>query len=175
MWTALLSGDMLEIFGSRKSRNHQKGQKVIRRGPLALAATILLLSGFVLQYLLAGELYAMTLNPCPASPNCVSSLAEDPAKRIDPFPTVGSPAETWTRLERAVRSFPRTLIVVREERYLKAEFRTRLGFVDDVEFQLNPDLGLVQVRSASRTGYWDLGVNRRRVEAIRKAYQGLRE
>jgi uncharacterized protein (DUF1499 family) len=65
--------------------------------------------------------------------------------------------------------------VVREERYLKAEFRTRLGFVDDVEFQLNPDLGLVQVRSASRTGYWDLGVNRRRVEAIRKAYQGLRE
>jgi uncharacterized protein (DUF1499 family) len=112
---------------------------------------------------------AVRLKPCPSSPNCVSSLAEDPGKRIDPFPLLGSPAETLTALARAVGAFPRTTLVFNGEGYLKAEFRTRLGFVDDLEFLIDEGRGVVQVRSASRTGYWDLGVNRKRVEALRKA------
>jgi len=118
---------------------------------------------------------AVRLKPCPTSPNCVSSLADDPGQRIDPFPLSGPPAETLTGLARAIGTFPRTTLVFHGEGYLKAEFRTRLGFVDDLEFLVDEDRGLVQVRSASRTGYWDLGVNRKRVEALRKAYSEMVE
>jgi len=118
---------------------------------------------------------AVRLKPCPTSPNCVSSLADDPGQRIDPFPLSGPPAETLTGLARAIGTFPRTTLVFHGAGYLKAEFRTRLGFVDDLEFLVDEDRGLVQVRSASRTGYWDLGVNRKRVEALRKAYSEMVE
>jgi uncharacterized protein (DUF1499 family) len=110
------------------------------------------------------------LKPCPSSPNCVSSLEEEPARRMAPFALSGTLAETLARLEKALRAFPRASVVLREGPYLKAEFRTRLGFVDDVEFLVDMEQGLVQARSASRSGYWDLGVNRRRMEAIRKVY-----
>lgn len=115
------------------------------------------------------------LKPCPSSPNCVSSQAEEPARRISPFALSGTPAETLIRLERAIGAFPRASVVLREGPYLKAEFRTRLGFVDDVEFLVDMEQGLVQARSASRSGNWDLGMNRRRMEAIRKVYLELKE
>lgn len=115
------------------------------------------------------------LKPCPSSPNCVSSQAEEPARRISPFALSGTLPETLNRLERAIGAFPRASVVLREGPYLKAEFRTRLGFVDDVEFLVDMEQGLVQARSASRIGYWDLGVNRRRMEAIRKVYLKLKE
>jgi uncharacterized protein (DUF1499 family) len=55
--------------------------------------------------------------------------------------------------------------------YLHAEFRSRLwGFVDDVEFRVDAAARVIHVRSASRQGYSDLGVNRKRVEALRKAF-----
>ena len=58
---------------------------------------------------------------------------------------------------------------------VRAEFRTRLGFVDDVEFRIDEAARGIHVRSASRKGYWDLGVNRRRVEAIREAFGNVME
>ena len=140
-----------------------------KQGVLFLMGLLFLIFG--LQSPPASSLEAaVRLGPCPTSPNCVSSLADDPGQRIDPFPLSGSPAETLAGLARAIETFPRTAIVFHGEGYLKAEFRTRLGFVDDLEFLVDEDRGVVQVRSASRTGYWDLGVNRKRVEALRKAY-----
>lgn len=66
---------------------------------------------------------------------------------------------------------PRTRIRRDEAAYLHAEFRSLIfRFVDDVEFLLDADAGVIHVRSASRLGYSDLGVNRRRVEAIRQAF-----
>lgn len=129
----------------------------------------------VVGVVLASEPLPFTLKPCPSSPNCVSSLASDPGRRIDPLPFCGTSSEALALLEKTVRTFPRATITVRGERYLKAEFRTRLGFVDDVEFLLDPQGGLIQARSASRIGDWDLGVNRRRMEAIRKVYLELKE
>jgi uncharacterized protein (DUF1499 family) len=90
-----------------------------------------------------------------------------------------APEEAWAALKRAVGSEPRTRLVEedKERWYLRAEARSRLfRFVDDVEFQLVPEERLVHVRSASRVGYWDLGVNRRRVERLREAFEreGLR-
>ncbi len=69
-----------------------------------------------------------------------------------------------------MRSFPRATIVESSEFGIRAEFRSRLGFVDDVEFRIDEAAGVIHVRSASRSGYWDFGVNRRRVEAIRETF-----
>jgi len=71
-------------------------------------------------------------------------------------------------LRRIVESFPRTTIVTVDGDYLHATFASRIfRFVDDVEFLVDRDAGVVHVRSASRVGYGDMGVNRRRVEEIR--------
>ena len=74
-----------------------------------------------------------------------------------------------------MRSFPRAVVVDSSGMVVRAEFRSRLGFVDDVVFRIDDAAGVIHVRSASRTGYWDLGVNRRRVEAIREAFGGAVE
>jgi uncharacterized protein (DUF1499 family) len=124
---------------------------------------------------LGNEAAPATLKPCPSSPNCVSSSATDPGQRIAPFALSGTPAETLALLVRAIETFPRATIRQQGALYLKAEFGTLLGFVDDLEFLVDEARGLVEVRSASRLGYWDLGVNRRRVEALRKAYTEIAE
>jgi len=60
-------------------------------------------------------------------------------------------------------------IVQRTDTYVHAECRSAvLGFVDDLQLVLRPEEGIISVRSASRIGYWDLGVNRRRVERLRR-------
>jgi uncharacterized protein (DUF1499 family) len=115
------------------------------------------------------------LPPCPSSPNCVSSGDPDPARRVDPIPFRGTAEEAREALETALRSLPRATIVASSGIGIRAEFRTRLGFVDDVEFRIDEAAGVIHVRSASRKGYWDLGVNRRRVETIREAFGTMME
>jgi uncharacterized protein (DUF1499 family) len=111
------------------------------------------------------------LAPCPDSPNCVCSQAEDAAHRVEPLAFEGSPQEALARLKDVLASWPRTRIITATDTYLHAECRSLLfRFVDDVEFLLDGSKGVIQVRSASRAGRSDLGVNRRRVEAIRQAF-----
>ena len=107
------------------------------------------------------------LTDCPLSPNCVCSDASDPGHRIPPFALATGPEQAWRVIEEVVASLPRTRIVTREPDYLNAQARTLLGFVDDLELHLRADEGLVAVRSASRLGYSDFGVNRKRLEEIR--------
>jgi len=76
-------------------------------------------------------------------------------------------------LEKILRAMPRTTIAERRPDYLRAEVRSLLGFVDDVEFFVDSSRNLLHMRSASRTGYWDLGVNRKRLETIRAQFQRL--
>ncbi|HSM83806.1 MAG TPA: DUF1499 domain-containing protein [Nodosilinea sp.] len=111
------------------------------------------------------------LAPCPGSPNCVVSQgAADAEHAIAPLPYSGDPAQAMAQLVAIVTAMPRTTIVESTDNYLYAEFATKLmGFVDDVEFYLDPAESVIQVRSASRLGKSDLGVNRQRVEAIRQA------
>jgi uncharacterized protein (DUF1499 family) len=111
------------------------------------------------------------ISPCPDRPNCVSSLAGDRQHYIDPLRFTGSPAEAWSRLQTILQQQPRTRIVAEQDGYLHAEFRSLIfRFVDDVEFLLQPEQGLIQLRSASRSGYSDFGVNRRRVERLRRLF-----
>ena len=113
------------------------------------------------------------LPPCSSSPNCVSSRDPDPSRRVDPIPFRGTAEEAREALGEVLRSLPRATIVASSGTGIRAEFRSRLGFVDDVEFRIDEAAGVIHVRSASRKGYWDLGVNRRRVEAIREAFGGV--
>ncbi len=107
------------------------------------------------------------LAPCPSSPNCVSSLASDEGHRIAPLVIPGDAATQMAALLAVVGDMPRTEIQAQTDNYLWVVFTSRLlRFRDDVEFLLGPG-GAVQVRSASRLGYSDLGVNRARVETIR--------
>ena len=107
------------------------------------------------------------LAPCKRSPNCVSSQA-DPTDRehhIAPIAFRGSMAT----LRRAVESMQRATVIQVERDYLYAEYRTRLlRYVDDVELYYDERQGLVHVRSASRLGRRDFGVNRNRIEALRR-------
>ncbi len=110
------------------------------------------------------------LAACPTSPNCVNSQspATDPEHQIEPLTYSSSPEQAIANLKSVIQGIERTKIVEAGDRYLYAEFTSALmGFVDDVEFYCEPDTGLIQVRSASRLGQSDLGVNRKRIEAIR--------
>ena len=111
---------------------------------------------------------ASGLAPCPSSPNCVSSDARDERHAIEPLRLAAAAQQAWPSVRAAVAELPRTRIVRETPDYLHAECRSALfGFVDDLELQLRPSEGIVAVRSASRIGYGDLGVNRRRVESLR--------
>jgi uncharacterized protein (DUF1499 family) len=115
------------------------------------------------------------LAPCRRSPNCVSSQADpaDAEHYIAPIPFKSAPVEAMAAVRRAVESMPRATVVRHEPDYLYAEFRSRLmGFVDDVEFAYDDKAGMIQVRSASRLGRRDFGVNRQRIEALRALILG---
>ena len=108
------------------------------------------------------------LAACPASPNCVSSFSQDAEHQIEPLAYTSSPAEAVAKLKGAIDSFGKTKIVTATDNYLYAEFTSALmGFVDDVEFLVDDAAKVIHVRSASRLGESDLGVNRKRIETIR--------
>jgi uncharacterized protein (DUF1499 family) len=110
---------------------------------------------------------AGTLPPCPDKPNCVSSLAPDADHRAEPYHVR---AGEWAAVRTAVAALPRTAIVEERPGYLHAESHSRIfRFVDDLELLASPTGDRVDVRSASRVGYGDWGVNRARVESLREA------
>ncbi|BAP13924.1 MAG: hypothetical protein AOY29_04570 [Alcanivorax borkumensis] len=108
------------------------------------------------------------LAPCPDSPNCVSSLATQSDKRVDPLQVAADRESSLKKLETLLGSLPRVDYDVVGQSRIQARFTSRiLRFVDDVTFYVREN-GMVEVRSASRAGYWDLGANRRRVESLRE-------
>ena len=114
-----------------------------------------------------------TLGPCPASPNCVSTQAQDEGHAIAPFRYRKSRAEAKEVLKETIRSLPRTQLIEEDEAYLHYEATSLLlRFVDDVEFLFDDEAKTIHFRSASRTGYGDLGVNRKRMEQVRALVEG---
>lgn len=113
---------------------------------------------------------------CPATPNCVNSQTpvSDGEHSIKPIEIGGDLAARMADLKLAIKSMPRSTIIKENNNYLYVEFTSQLmGFVDDVEFYFDSDGKSIQVRSASRLGESDLGVNRQRIEAIRSLVTGL--
>jgi len=109
------------------------------------------------------------LIPCPDSPNCVCSYDQDAQHGIAPLTYSGAQTEAIAALKGIIQSLERTEIITETHNYLYVEFTSKLmGYVDDVEFYFDPADAVIQVRSASRLGKSDLGVNRQRVELIRE-------
>jgi uncharacterized protein (DUF1499 family) len=105
------------------------------------------------------------------TPNNVNSQvgkSADPEHFIEPLRCAGDPGRVWAALSRVIDGMPRARIIKSEPNYLYAEFSTWLmGYVDDVEFYLDENAGVIHVRSSSRLGIRDFGVNRERIESIR--------
>ena len=105
---------------------------------------------------------------CPVSPNCVSSQSGDKAHFIKPLNYTGNLAGARQKLIDVLENTKRVHLAKVDMNYIHAEFRSLIfRFVDDVLFYLPPDKNIIHVRSASRQGYYDFGVNRRRVERLR--------
>lgn len=112
------------------------------------------------------------LAPCPSSPNCVNSRTSNVDHAIKPltFRQALPLADAMDAVKQALLTLPRTEIITETPTYLYAEATTKImRFVDDVEFLFEDkaEISEVHVRSASRLGYRDFGVNRERIEAVR--------
>ena len=89
-------------------------------------------------------------------------------------PMMGTREESYKRLILVLRDMKRCTIVTSDPAYIHAEFRSALfGFVDDVDFVFDDKAHLIQFRSASRTGYYDFGVNRKRMNEISARYLNM--
>jgi len=111
---------------------------------------------------------------CPKSPNCVLSQASDANHKIKPIYYATSVEAAKEKLIKVIQSMVDTRIITQNKVYWHVEFTTRwLRFIDDVEFYFPEFEALIHLRSASRSGYWDLGVNRKRVKEIRSRFEEL--
>ena len=111
------------------------------------------------------------LSPCPDTPNCVSSLQPDSRHYVEPLTFTGTAEDAREKLVRIIGALPRAEVIDETETYIHATFDSLLfRFTDDVEFLIDERANTVHMKSASRVGYSDLGVNRRRCEQIRKMF-----
>lgn len=110
---------------------------------------------------------------CPMRPNCVSSQCDRPSQYIDPI-RVGDIDNPLGRVKAIALSIAKSKIITETDDYLHVEFRSRIfSFVDDAEFFLDRKKGVIHMRSAARVGYSDMGVNRKRLELIKREFTSV--
>lgn len=146
---------------------------------LVVVAGILLLFvlGFVSRSGQPPGLVDGRLAQCPAKPNCVSTEAGDAAHYIEPLPLRDTAPGDVLPVIRAVIEQMGGRVRVERDHYLASTFSSAIfGFVDDLEVLVDPEAGLVHLRSASRVGHGDMGVNRKRASLLRqRLWERLRE
>lgn len=113
------------------------------------------------------------LKPCPASPNCVCSHDDREGKSLPPIEYSGSKDKARSKLLAILRSMKRCEVIEQTDDYVHAVCRSAVfKFADDVEFLFDDEQGVIHFRSAARSGYYDFGVNRKRIERIRSEFVG---
>ena len=158
-----------------------------------LKILVVVMAGMALALLVAGQAGMLSgaaptdlglkngqLKPPANNPNSVSSQASLHANHpfrtyadIAPLAYVGNGTAAFARAVAIVKTMPGTTMKEENPGYVYAQCQTRwLKFTDDLELALDKSAGVIHVRSASRIGRGDLGVNRARVEAIRAAMAG---
>lgn len=114
------------------------------------------------------------LKPCPGTPNCVCSQ-DDPSDKehyIEPIAYSGDSKAAIDKLKTIIEGMERSTVLETTDNYLYAEFFSKLmGFGDDIEFLVDSGASVIHARAAARLGKSDLGVNRKRIEEIRSAFQ----
>lgn len=136
-----------------------------------------ILLSVVLLFSMAGPVIASSLDetgrlePCPETPNCVSTQAVRESQRMPPIPFNGDPSRAMELLVDVLEAQPRVAIESTGERSIVSVFTTRiLRFKDDVVFFVDPDERAIHFRSASRVGRSDLGANRERMERLTRLF-----
>jgi uncharacterized protein (DUF1499 family) len=131
---------------------------------------------FILGYMSqSGEAYGLVdgrLKQCPDTPNCVSSeFVSDPVHYIEPLViSAGDAAQILPRLKTIIREMGGSIQVEKAD-YLAATFTSSIfRFVDDLEIRIDTGQEMIHLRSASRVGRSDGGVNRKRVEFLRNSF-----
>lgn len=115
------------------------------------------------------------LAPCPPSPNCAVSQDADSQHSIDPIAYHVDLKTARATLLKVLSVVPRTEVIQQTDNYIHALSKSRIfQFVDDVEFYFPANESVIHLRSASRLGDSDFGVNRRRLEQIRLALRDLK-
>ena len=107
---------------------------------------------------------------CPESPNCVSTEVDekDNIHYVAPFEAIDGSEATWEKIRKTVLDMPRTDIVEESNFYFRAEVTSLVfRFVDDLDVSFCPETKIISIKSASRVGYSDFDVNRKRVENLR--------
>ena len=108
---------------------------------------------------------------CPSSPNCVSTQTTSKKHKMNPIPYTQSLEEAKAKLLQVIADIPRTTVTENKDNYIHSEFKSKLmKYVDDVEFYFDDKQKVIHFRSASRKGYSDLGVNRKRMTAVTEAF-----
>jgi uncharacterized protein (DUF1499 family) len=114
------------------------------------------------------------LRPCSNRPNCVCSEEKNSPSYIKPITFSGPAKGKWERARQIIREMGGK-IVHEEDDYLWATFCTKIfRFVDDLELRMEEESSLIHIRSSSRVGYSDMGVNRRRVEDFRLRFKSMK-
>jgi len=114
------------------------------------------------------------LTPCSSAPHCVSSqAAADSPHYIEPLSYTASADGARQALLKAIYASDNATVEQSGDRFIHATFKTTLGFVDDVTAVVQPQAGIIDIKSSSRIGYYDFGVNRGRVETLRERFNAL--
>ena len=136
----------------------------------ALLLMVLILSGCVGKTLERTTDNHLEIGSCLSLPNCVSSNASIFYNYIEPFQLAMSKEEAWPLVREAVLEISRAVIDEEDDLYLHAKISSKVfRFVDNLELLYQADEHLIEVRSSSVLGLYDMSANRRRVEALRKA------
>jgi uncharacterized protein (DUF1499 family) len=136
---------------------------------MAAGGATLFVLGLMSQSGQAKGLAEGRLTQCPDKPNCVSSEFEaDTTHYVEPMMfTQTIEAEILSRLKNAIREMGGS-IQLETDNYLAATFTSSFfKFVDDLEIRIDFDQNLIHMRSASRVGHKDRGVNKKRIEQLR--------
>lgn len=108
--------------------------------------------------------------PCTHPGNCVSSVGQ---WAVPPLEHFGTAQQARDALMRTLAAFPEARIVREGPLYVETVFTTTLGFRDDVEFVIDPQGQRIDFRSRSQIGLWDIGMNRRRMGAVRARFEQM--
>jgi uncharacterized protein (DUF1499 family) len=147
---------------------------------LAVSLALLLVVGYLIFFAMLAvrsrraprlEVRDGRLKACARPSNCVNT--QDAGGGFQPLRYSGPPAAAWQRLRAAVTGLPRTKVLAEADVYLRVEVASAIfGFRDDLEALLDPQAGVIHLRSASRVGLRDRGVNGRRIERVRQRFEG---
>ena len=141
---------------------------------ISFGSTIFFITTFFLLARISQSTHHYPLNKahldrCPNSPNCVCTEYGGGVNPIELNEL--DPHLVWSELQKAIVFHGGNIIRTKPD-YLWAIFQTPFfGFTDDVEARLDLKEGLIHLRSASRIGYYDFGVNRKRVIKLKKSLQ----